>query len=200
MAKTYFVVRGGREMVCTTDQKVAFIIANGVGEKIHTFSNYHLALKMLQKMVDSGLHYSKKPDINDNYIHLDCSVNNKTGTAEFRVMQGEKILIAGTSLEHCTPNLAEFIALVEAHKYREHFKIDKEIYCDNRTSLDWFRGDSEIQIPPTVVAANPKLVHILTDAIAYSKSATRKTDVLLWDKSMYGEIPSDFGRKKVIYE
>jgi hypothetical protein len=49
-----------------------------------------------------------------------------------------------------------------------------------------------------VLAANPKIGVLVDKAIEYFQSCPEGYDknVHLWDKSMWGEIPSDYNRKK----
>jgi hypothetical protein len=53
-------------------------------------------------------------------------------------------------------------------------------------------------VPPTLQAANPKVSDLVDKAIEYIQSLPQGYDekVEYWDKSMWGEIPSDYGRKK----
>lgn len=194
--KKYYVTRGGRDMCLTQDYNQALLIAKNKPERVQEFSNYHMALRLLARIVNSGIEHSQKPT--GDFVHLDVSVNRATGTAEFRVMQGDKHLIAATNIEHCTPNVAEFIALVEAHKYCSHYGITQDIYCDNIAAIKWFKGEMPIIISPTLFVANPKLeklIDIATDYI-YEQKEGYANNVKHWDKSMWGEIPSDYKRKK----
>lgn len=194
--KKYFVTRGGRNMCITDDYNTALLMSKNKPERVKEFVNYHLALKLLQKIVDGGIQHSVKPQ--GSFIHLDVSVNKMNGHAEFRVMQEGKYLISANSIEFCTPHLAEFIALVEAHKYATHYQIDEPIYCDNIMAIKWFRGEVPVRIPPTVLAANPKIGVLVDKGIEYLQSCPDGyyKNVHLWDKSMWGEIPSDYNRKK----
>lgn len=197
MAKKFYVTRGGRDICITQDYTQAMLISKNNPDRIQEFGNYHVGLKLLQRMVDSALQHSTKPK--GDFIHLDVSVNNTNGQAEFRVMQGDRYLVSANSIGFCTPNIAEFLAIVEAHKYASHFKLDNTIYCDNIAAVKSFKMEIPMSVPPTLGAANPKVVELVDKANEYLKSLPQGYDeqVEFWDKSMWGEIPSDYGRKKV---
>ena len=196
MAKKFYVTRGGRDICITQDYNQALLFSKNKEDRVQEFSNYHVALKLLHRMVESALQHSEKP-IGD-FIHLDVSVNNTSGMAEFRVMQNGEYLINANSLGFCTPNIAEFLAIVEAHKYASHFQLDKTIYCDNIAAVKAFKQEIPISVPPTLQAANPKVSDLVDKAIEYIQGLPQGYDekVEYWDKSMWGEIPSDYGRKK----
>ena len=196
MAKKFYVTRGGRDICITQDYNQALLFSKNKEDRVQEFSNYHVALKLLHRMVESALQHSEKP-IGD-FIHLDVSVNNTSGMAEFRVMQNGEYLINANSLGFCTPNIAEFLAIVEAHKYASHFQLDKTIYCDNIAAVKAFKQEIPISVPPTLQAANPKVSDLVDKAMEYLQGLPEGYDskVEYWDKSMWGEIPSDYGRKK----
>ena len=196
MQKKYYVTRGGRDMCITQDYNQAMLFAKNKPERVQEFSNYHIALRLLAKMVESGLEYSLKPS--GDYIHLDVSVSRETGVAEFRIMQGDKYIMTARNIEHCSSNVAEFLAIVEAHKYCSHYGISEKIYCDNATAIRWFKKELELILSPTAVAANPKIKDLVSKALEYVESQKEgyAENVLLWDKSMWGEIPSDYKKKR----
>lgn len=183
-------------MCITDDYNTALLISKNQPNRVKEFHNYHLALKMLERIVQGGIEHSIKPK--GSFIHLDVSVNRANGNAEFRVMRGEEILLTANTIQYCTPNIAEFLALVEAHKYAVHYKIFEAIFCDNVMAIKWFKKQIPIKIPPTVKVANPHLVELVDKAWEYIQSLKEGYDVDVhhWDKSMWGEIPSDYNRKK----
>ncbi len=196
MVKKYYVTRGGRDMCITQDYNQAMLFAKNKPERIQEFNNYHIALRLLGRMVESALEHSLKPT--GDYIHLDVSVSRETGMAEFRIMQGERYIMTARNIEHCSSNIAEFLALVEAHKYCTHYDIKEKIYCDNATAIRWFKRELELILNPTAVAANPKIKDLVSKAMEYVNSQKEGyyDNVTLWDKSMWGEIPSDYKKKK----
>jgi hypothetical protein len=200
MAKKFYVTRGGRDICITQDYTQALLISKNNSDRVQEFGNYHVALKLLHRMVESALQHSTKPK--GDFIHLDVSVNNTNGLAEFRVMQGDRYLISANSIGFCTPNIAEFLAIVEAYKYASHFSLEQPIYCDNIAAVKAFKGEIAMPVPPTLGAANPKVVELVSKAIEYIKDLPQgyEDKVEYWDKSLWGEIPSDYGRKKNIIE
>lgn len=197
MAKKFYVTRGGRDICITQDYNQALLFSKNKKDRVQEFSNYHVALKLLHRMVESALQHSEKPK--GDYIHLDVSVNNTSGMAEFRVMQNNEYLINANSLGFCTPNIAEFLAIIEAHKYASHFSIDKTIYCDNIAAVKAFKKEITISVPPTLQAANPKVNDLVEKAFEYLNGLEEGYDskVEFWDKSMWGEIPSDYKNKSI---
>ena len=195
MAKRFYVSRGGRDMCITSDPNQALLIAKNKPERVHEFGNYNGALKLFKRIVDSAIEHSEKPK--GDFIHLDVSVNPVNGFAEFRVMQQERYLISANSLGFCTPNIAEFIAIVEAHKYASTFKLTQPIYCDNIAAVKAFKKEFTITVPPTLNAANPKISELLEKANEYINTLPDgyEEQVGYWDKSLWGEIPSDYKKK-----
>lgn len=196
MRKNYYVVRGGRNIGLFTDYNQAVIVSLGKTDRIKEFSNYHIALHFLNKITQDAIKYSQKP--NGDFIHSDVSVNNVTGFAEFRVMRAGKILVQSKSIEFCTSHIAEFLALVEAYKYAKHYKIEDNIYCDNFTAIRWFKKEIPLIVPPSLNAANPKLKKNIDSSLEYVNTLQEgySEKVIFWDASMWGDIPSDYGRKK----
>jgi hypothetical protein len=195
MQKKYYVARGGRNIVITSDQSQAILTAGNKPERVFEFSTYSNALLHLKKYVQDAIQHSAKPE--GQFIHLDCSINNATGDAEFRVMQSGRYLVSSNLIPHATPNLAEFLALVEAHKYASHYTLTDKIYCDNLTAIKWFKREYEVLIPPAIRLANPKLPGIIEKAVEYVHSQPEGYDqnVEFWDSSLWGQIPSDYKRK-----
>lgn len=193
--KKYYVSRGGRNMVLTQDLNQALLTAENKPERVHEFTNYYLAVSKLSKYAADAVEHSTRPQ--GDFIHLDVSINNQNGDAEFRVMQSGRYLVSSNKIHHCTPNLAEFLALVEAHKYAVHYGIDQQIYCDNIVAIKWFRKEFEVTIPPAVRIANPLLPQLIDKAVEYVKAQPESENnrVQFWDSSLYGQIPSDYGRK-----
>lgn len=191
------MVRGGRSICLTEDRTVALLIAENKEERIRVYSNYRTALGWLSKLTTAAVEHSEPPK--GDFIHLDVSVHKETGSAEFRVMIADKVIVTGKYLRYCNSNLAEYLALVEAHKYANHYRLKYDIYCDNTQAINWFSRVTPLSVPPTVLAANPYIGKCVTAAGQYIDSLPPgyANNVKFWDSSMWGEIPSDYGRKKV---
>jgi hypothetical protein len=195
-SKKMYVARGGRDLCITSDYTQALLIARNKAERVHEFGNYSGALKLFKKMVDSAIEHSEKPK--GDFIHLDVSVNLNNGLAEFRVMQNDKHLISANSLGFCTPNIAEFLAIVEAYKYAQTFQLTQNIYCDNIAAVKAFKREFIMVVPPTLNAANPKIAELMEKAYDYINMLPQgyEEQVMFWDKSLWGEIPSDYKTNK----
>ena len=193
--KRFYVARGGRNMCVTTDYNQALLFSKNKPERVHEFANYNGALKLFKRIVDSAIEHSEKPT--GDFIHLDVSVSLTNGMSEFRVMQGNRYLVSANSLGYCTPNIAEYIAIVEAYKYCINFGLEQPIYCDNIAAVKAFKREFVMNVPPTLNAANPKITEMLERANDYVNMLPEgyEEKVLYWDKSMWGEIPSDYKKK-----
>lgn len=191
------MVRGGRDICITTDYNQALLISKNKSDRINEFGQYGVALRLLQRIVNSALEHSEKPK--GDFIHLDVSVNNSTGLAEFRVMQGSRYLVSANTLGFCTSNIAEFLAIVEAVKYCNHYQLGQPIYCDNIAAIRTFKGEITMQVPPALGAANPKIVDLLDKAMEYLRTLPEgyEQQIVYWDKSLWGEIPSDYKKKRI---
>lgn len=196
MAKRFYVSRGGRDMCITSDSNQALLIAKNKPERVHEFSNYNGALKLFKRLVDSAIEHSEKPK--GDFIHLDVSVNLQNGLAEFRVMQNDRYLISANSLGFCSPNIAEFLAIVEAYKYAQTFQLTQKIYCDNIAAVKAFKREFMMLVPPTLKAANPKISELVDNANDYLNMLPEgyEEQVCFWDKSLWGEIPSDYKKSR----
>ena len=195
-SKKIYVARGGRDMCITSDYNQALLIAKNKPERVHEFGNYNGALELFKRFVDSAIQHSEKPK--GDFIHLDVSVSLQNGFAEFRVMQNDKYLIGVNSLGYCTPNIAEFLAIVEAYKYAQTFQLTQKIYCDNIAAVKAFKREFVMQVPPTLNAANPKINDLMEKANDYINMLPEGygEQVMFWDKSLWGEIPSDYKKKR----
>lgn len=196
MAKKFYVSRGGRDMCITSDYNQALLVAKSRPERVHEFGNYSGALQLFKRIVDSAIEHSMKPK--GDFIHLDVSVNPQNGLAEFRVMQNDRYLISANSLGFCSPNIAEYLAIVEAYKYAQTFKLTQKIYCDNIAAVKAFKGEFLMAVHPTLNAANPKITELVDNANDYIRMLPEgyEEQVVFWDKSLWGEIPSDYKKKR----
>ena len=76
MAKKFYVTRGGRDICITQDYNQALLFSKNKEDRVQEFSNYHVALKLLHRMVESALQHSEKPiEIANRIIDLCGDVN-----------------------------------------------------------------------------------------------------------------------------
>lgn len=126
-------------------------------------------------------------------IAVDAAHSMKQKKTKFRgvdLATGEVIFYK--SLGNKTINIGEFLAIVEACKYIiEHKHEPKRIFSDSQVAISWFKNKE---------AASVKREREVDKALIYLRAAYTWVDeieVIHWDNRQWGEIPADFGNKKI---
>lgn len=119
-----------------------------------------------------------------NMMQYRC-VWNASGEEVF----GTKPILGGNQ------NIAEFLALVGAMKYRVVTKqYDLHIYSDSKTALSWVRN-KKIKSTYDLGQLDEIVQNRIYGALEFiSKSGVAK-NLFKWESALWGEIPADYGRK-----
>ncbi|MCY9861130.1 ribonuclease H family protein [Vibrio coralliirubri] len=92
-------------------------------------------------------------------------------------------------------NIAEFLALIGAIRYRESIKRpDLDIYSDSKTALAWVR-DKQLNTTIDINTLDPVIQGRISSALQYIQTNPQPQNLKKWDTASWGEIPADFGRK-----
>ena len=210
MQKKYYVARGGRDIIMTKDYNMAMLVSQNQPDRIQEFLNYGKAAEALVNFGLSARQHSSRPQ--GIFLHLDASVSMREKTAEVRVMMGDRVVEQIDGLQGLNPNQCEFIGLVIAMKYAQKNAYVGKIYCDNMNAVRlvqsiWGERQSPgtytlsrgvFQIPGWLQTENRKAYSLLEDSCEamYDEALQPfRRFVEFWDSSMYGQIPSDYGRK-----
>jgi ribonuclease HI len=124
-------------------------------------------------------------------IATDASHSTKNGLTRYRGIDLRTgVEIFHEDLGNKTVNIGEFLGVVEAVKYIiEHDYTPKIVYTDSTTAITWFKlmAAASKRKSPTVFKAE---VFLQTMA-----AEVETIKIVHWDKSIWGEIPADFGLK-----
>jgi ribonuclease HI len=131
-------------------------------------------------------------------ITVDGAYSSATKKMEYQCVMnisGEKVF-GSRPLTGGTQNIAEFLALVGAIKYRSANKLyDMPIYTDSNTALAWLRN-RRVNTTANLDKSDPLIAQRLENAIDYLyKCRYPHKHIRKWDTAAWGEIPADFDRK-----
>lgn len=123
-------------------------------------------------------------------IAVDGGCSGNPGQAYYRGVDIE----TGKELFRCnigkaTNNIAEFLAICSAIKYRSIMKIDLPIYSDSRTALIWVKKKEA-----NSTYSNGRIEIHIKRAEDFLKE-NRVSNIIKWQTKLWGEIPADFGLK-----
>lgn len=91
-----------------------------------------------------------------------------------------------------SPNVAEFLAIVESMVYQKSTEYYVPIYTDSQIALKWVE-DGKCR---TRASLTEELKDLVSNYENYLKVSRNDHKVLKWNTKEWGEIPADFGRKK----
>lgn len=124
-------------------------------------------------------------------------VPNPGGLLEFNGVDletGEVVFDYTTKTTTGTNNVSEFLAIATAIKYLIENKDGVgAIYSDSMTAIAWIRHKH----CRTTYRNKPmmKIVRNVEKYLKSNKDAVKRIDVAHWKKKLWGEPPSDYGRK-----
>ncbi|EGR2227503.1 ribonuclease H family protein [Vibrio parahaemolyticus] len=109
--------------------------------------------------------------------------------------QSKEEVFSTKPIEGGNQNIAEFLALVGAMKYRVSTKqYDLHIYSDSQTALSWVRN-CKIKSSYDLSQLDEVVQERVYGALKFiAKSGVRK-NLYKWDSALWGDIPADYGRK-----
>ncbi|ELP5901927.1 ribonuclease H family protein [Vibrio vulnificus] len=130
-------------------------------------------------------------------LTVDGSYLGKKKIMQYRCVwsQSKEEVFSSKPIEGGNQNIAEFLALVGAMKYRVSTKqYDLHIYSDSQTALSWVRN---CKIKSSYDLS--KLDEVVQDRVHRALKFIIKSDVrqnlYKWDSALWGDIPADYGRK-----
>lgn len=138
-----------------------------------------------------------KPPVS-NFIAVDGSYSSSTKLMQYRCVCGEtgEEIFCSSMVRGGNQNIAEFLALVGAIKYRmSSGRYDLDIYCDSQTALAWLRNrkiNTSFDYQKHQYIAT-RIESAMTFLFRYSSIKFER--IYKWDSRRWGEIPADFGRK-----
>lgn len=99
-------------------------------------------------------------------------------------------LFSGTA-GNATNNIGEFLGIVAAVRYLlEHPEMPRIVYSDSVTAIAWYkdRRTASSKRSPALLKAEVFL-KVFSERI-------RDVEIRHWNKTLWGEIPADYGNKK----
>jgi len=130
------------------------------------------------------------------YLCVDAACSGSPGPVEWRVVilpENETVLRKGPFLNGSN-NIGEFLALVDAIRYRAEKHLQMPIYTDSVTALAWLRA-KKCKTTLPIRETNIKLFELIQQAESMLRTLESPHEVLKWDTEQWGEIPADYGRK-----
>jgi ribonuclease HI len=91
-------------------------------------------------------------------------------------------------------NIAEYSAIVRGLKYCQKQGLSIPIYSDSKVAILWVKKK---KANTRHAPQGSDLCSQLLDSENWLRDNTYTNPILFWDKKIYGEIPADFGRKRI---
>ena len=208
----FYVVWVGREVGVYTNWPQAEAQVKGFsGASFKSFDSMSIATHEFdlgcQKLRKPLIKLAKKPVLNSKLslpnkpdyecITVDGAFSSSTKAMEYQCVMNisREIIFRSQPLIGGSNNLAEFLALIDAIRYREKTKQENlHIYSDSATALAWLR-DKKVNTTINLESANPLIKEMIDTSLAYLKSTDKHNNIFKWTTSLWGEIPADFNRK-----
>lgn len=134
-------------------------------------------------------------------LNCDGSFLWKSGKMSWRVcdtLTGEVLM--QTSLVGGSPNIAEFLAIVDAMKFQYENNLDLPIYTDSICAIKWIKKGFANSYYDETFGDGNIIEELLEDAENFLESCPIQYEVLKWNTREWGNILSDFGNKYVSKE
>lgn len=138
----------------------------------------------------------RENDLPAEYLCVDAACSGSPGPVEWRVvkMPEGKIIQKKGPFQYGSNNIGEFLALVDAIRYRQRRSLDLAIYSDSITALAWVRN-KKCKTTLDVENNNEQLSALIAEAETFLKNSGKFSALQKWDTNNWGEIPADYGRK-----
>lgn len=131
-----------------------------------------------------------------NYLCVDAACSGSPGPLEWRVVElpANRTVLRKGPFTNGSNNIGEFLALVDAIRYRDEKHLQMPIYTDSVTALAWLRA-KKCKTTLPVRETNPRLFELIQQAEAILRGIEPTREIYKWDTEKWGEIPADYGRK-----
>lgn len=181
----------GAEYKSYADQETAELEFSLGSPKGRSNDENHTTTKLKEEPSDDH----KAPD--HECLTVDGSYLGGKKIMQYRCVwnQSKEEVFSTKPIEGGNQNIAEFLALVGAMKYRVSTKqYDLHIYSDSQTALSWVRN-CKIKSSYDLSQLDEVVQERIYGALKFiAKSGVRK-NLYKWDSALWGDIPADYGRK-----
>jgi ribonuclease HI len=131
----------------------------------------------------------------ENSLSVDAACSGNPGPMEYRAVHvGSKKEWFHAEFLLGTNNVGEFLAIVHGLAELKRRNLTIPIYSDSIIAMKWVKKKkciTKLERTPKTVA----LFKLIERAEAWLKNNSFSQPLLKWDTKVWGEIPSDFGRK-----
>jgi ribonuclease HI len=131
-------------------------------------------------------------------LSVDAACSGNPGRMEYRGVDtgtGKTVFHVGP-FEKATNNIGEFLAIVHALALLKKQNLDLPIYSDSENGMTWVQMKKcKTHLQPT--EENQPIFDLIHRAEIWLKSHAYSNPVLKWNTKKWGEIPADFGRKRI---
>lgn len=130
-------------------------------------------------------------------VCVDAACSGLPGTLEYRGVNtetGEEIFRAGPYPDG-TNNVGEFLAIVHALTWQAKHNVHIPVYSDSENAILWVNtGQCKTKLKRT--PKNAVLFALIQSAENWlAENELPEDKIMKWDTDLWGENPSDFGRK-----
>lgn len=132
-------------------------------------------------------------------ISVDAACSGNPGILEYRgvINRTKKEIFRIGPFTRGTNNIGEFIALVHGIALlKKEKKEDLPIYSDSNVAMSWIKK-KRCKTKLHFNDDNEELLKVIKRAEEWLDNNTFKNKILKWETKSWGEIPADFGRKKL---
>ena len=143
---------------------------------------------------DIYLNSNEKPILDS--ISVDAACNGSTLKMEYQGVSTstKKVIFKMGPFDDGTNNAGEFLAIVHALALCKKENIKIPIYSDSLTAISWIKKKkANTKLKRT--EKNEELFNLIARAENWLKENIYSNQILKWLTQVWGEIPSDFGRK-----
>jgi ribonuclease HI len=132
-------------------------------------------------------------------ISVDASCIGNPGDVEYRGVHTEtrEVFFHKRPMQNGTNNLGEFLAIVHALAYLKKQNSHLPIYyTDSETAIFWVM-DRKVRTKLVADDSNHEIFELVERALSWLNNNSYENAIWKWNTQDWGEIPADFGRKKI---
>ncbi len=129
---------------------------------------------------------------------VDAACSGSPGPVEYRCVHTEtrELIFRQGPFEDGTNNIGEFLALVHALAHCKKKGVDLPIYSDSQIAIKWVKI-KKCKTNLFQYRTNAELSNLIGRAEKWLESNEYENEILKWETKAWGEIPADYGRKRI---
>ncbi len=201
--KYYVVWEGRKPGIYNTWQECKDHVFGYEGAKYKSFENLSEATKAFGEKPERHIYAKARENqiIKSNIkpilesISTDAACSGNPGEMEYQgVYTKTKKRLFHYYHPYGTNNIGEFLGIVHGLSYLKRHNLNIPLYTDSVNAMKWVR-DKKCKTKLERTELNQDLFNYIERAENWLRENTYTTQILKWDKTIWGEIPADFDRK-----